>query len=201
MYEMLYAAHEFYRVYNNSPRVQWILGPGFQDKPEYSRLKKVIRGSLYLRPTEADLSDFKEYFLKLNPVDYTLNPWSANNWRQEYIQCPRIKEGLSCPDADIQSRRRDFRLGNNVQETLVAVEAYAHALKAAHTDLCGNTSGMCTALVNMNRTQLDSYLRSVTFQSQDGMDVSPQENGVLTRRTFDVMNIQLDGVTYRPVKV
>ena len=201
MYEIFYAAHEYYRVYDNSPQVQWILGPGFQDKPEYSRLKKAIRGSLFLRPTEVDLSDFKEHFLKLNPVDYTLNPWSANNWRQEYIECPSQREGLSCPDADIQSRRRDFRLGNNVQETLVAVETYAHALKDADADLCGNTSGMCSSLMNMNRTQLDFYLRSVSFQSQDGVYVSPQEDGLLTRRTFDVMDIQLDGITYRPVKV
>ena len=200
-YEMFYAAHEYYRAYNNSPQVQWILGPGFQDNAEYSRVKKALRGSLFLRPTEVDLSDFKEHFLKLNPVDYTLNPWSANNWRQKYIQCPSRREGLACPDADIQSRRRDFRLGNNVQETLVAVEMYTHALKDAHADLCGNTSGMCTSLLNMNRTQLDSYLKSVSFRSQNGVNVSPTEDGMLTRRTFDVMNIQLDGVTYRPVKV
>ena len=201
MYETFYAAHEYYQAYNNSPEVQWILGPGFQDKPEYNRLKKAIRGSLFLRPTEVDLSDFKEHFLKLNPVDYTLNPWSANNWRQEYIQCPSRREGLACPDADIQSRHRDFRFGNNVQETLVAVEAYAHALKDAHAELCGNSSGMCTSLVNMNKTQLDSYLKSVSFRSQDGVYVSPQESGMLTRRTFDVIDIQLDRVAYRPVKV
>ena len=205
MYEMFYAAHEYYRVYNNSPRVQWILGPGFQDIPEYSQLQGVIRGSLLLKPTAVDLSGFKEHFLKLNPVDYTLNPWSGNNWRQEYIQCPKRKQaGLACPDADIESRRRDFRLANNVQETLVAVETFAHAWKDAHADLCGRgdaAPGMCSALTNMNRSQLDSYLRSVTFLSTDGVYVSPQENGVLTRRTYDVMNIQQDGVTYRPVKV
>ena len=200
MFEVFKAVYQYYDVYNNSPRVQFILGPGFQDKPEYNNVKSEIKGSLFLKPSAVNLSDFKEHFLRLNPIDHTVNPWLANYWNQEYIKCPHRAEGVSC-SAHIEIRRRNFRLGNNVQETLVAVETYTHALKDAHADLCGNTSGMCLSLANMNRSQQNSFLQSVSFQSQDGVHVSRQEDGLLTKRKFDLMNIQLDGTSYRPVKV
>ena len=200
MFEVFQAVYQYYDTYNNSSRVQFILGPGFQDKPEYNKVFKYIRGALFLKPSAVNLSDFKEHFLTLNPIDHKINPWFANYWNQEYIECPHWEKRVSC-SADIETRRRNFRLANNVQDTLVAVETYAHALKHAHTELCGNISGMCSSLSTINRSQLDSFLQPISFLSEDGVQISRQEDGSLTQRSYDVMNIQRDGTSYTSVKV
>ncbi len=62
-FEMLSAMTQYREVHNNSPYLQLILGPGFQDKPEYNQVKDTIKGSLFLKPTAANLSSFKNYFL------------------------------------------------------------------------------------------------------------------------------------------
>ncbi len=133
-------------------------------------------------------------------MDDRNNPWLTEYWRHQYIDCPMRSEGVSC-DADIQTRTRNFRLGNNVQETLVAIETFAHALKDAHADLCGRTSGMCAALREMTSEHWTKYLASVSFSSQDGVRVSRQKSGRFTQMSFDVLNVQLDGTSYRPVEV
>ncbi len=88
-----------------------------------------------------------------------------------------------------------------MQEVLVAMETFAHALKDAHADFCGDTPGLCKKLKEkLDKNKMAEYMASASFVSQDGVAVS-RHAGSRATRSYDVMNIQLDGTGYTAVKV
>ncbi|XP_013414763.1 uncharacterized protein LOC106176781 isoform X2 [Lingula anatina] len=172
--------------------LQWIMGLPFHDEAAYSHLKDTIRGLIAFYEYSGTIPAFQEYFLSLTPENNTANPFFGSYWEQ----VNNCTLNATCASSQNYSRAEDYKQQQFVSETIASVYTFAHALKSAHTALCGGTPGLCGNLVNLSPKEMMKYLRQVKFTHLDGRPIAFKENGEAMHTQYGIQNIQLTGSSY-----
>lgn len=185
--------------------LQWIFVDLFADSlSNMPSAATYVKGALTITPTLPQLTDFKNYWTRLNPT--TADAWFAD-WFMATNQC-RLSSATSppypsttCSGSTISNWASQTSYVQNpyAASAALAVYAYANALKRAQADQCGSQSGMCTKLANMSATDFFSkYVTTtnITFGSQErvmglstGDRLTFTSQGFITDLGFDVWNI------------
>ncbi|CAG2206154.1 unnamed protein product [Mytilus edulis] len=148
--------------------IQWMVTDMNLMQETYSN---IARGAIAVMPRATLVTQFRDYFINLNEVSApTENPWLAN-WYMTQYQCklPGVtylpySNYTNCVTKTTNQRRNDFRQNAFVDRTIMAVFAYAKALRKAQEDRCGSSfSGICTSLQSLTTSDFHKYLKDVDF--------------------------------------
>lgn len=148
--------------------IQWIVTDVNLMQEGYTNL---ARGILAVVPRSTLVTEFRDYFVSLNEASApTENPWLAN-WYMTQYRCklpgvtytPYVNYG-DCVTQTTDQKRNDFRQNSFVDRTIMAVFAYAKALRNAQMGQCGSTPGMCASLQILTTSEFHEYLKDVDFQ-------------------------------------
>ncbi|XP_052073189.1 uncharacterized protein LOC127711239 isoform X2 [Mytilus californianus] len=181
--------------------IQWMVTDMNLMQETYSN---IARGAIAVMPRATLVTQFRDYFINLNEVlAPTENPWLAN-WYMTQYQCklPGVtylpySNYTNCITKTTNQRRNDFRQNAFVDRTIMAVFAYAKALRKAQEDRCGTSfSGICPSLQALTTSDFHKYLKDVdfTFSTSDnvpslsGKRVAFDENGDFITEDFTIWN-------------
>ena len=160
----------------------------------------VVRGSLSVAPQTFSNSEFEEYFLSLNPLTHTANPWFFDFWELVFNCSIQVRSGYELCNLNSQSLSRDiFSLQSTaVTPAMDAVYAFAHAIHRLQRDYCGASQGLCPEILDdrsggiaLRGELLLSYLHNVSFSPGfSTKNVSFNENGDPQGTNYSVSNLQ-----------
>ncbi|XP_062993109.1 vomeronasal type-2 receptor 26-like [Elgaria multicarinata webbii] len=172
-----------------------------------------IHGAISFAVHSKDLLGFQEFLLMRNPILEKEDGFFKVFW-EEAFNC-------SLPHPSLDKEAGGFCTGEEKLETLPgsvfemsmsghsysvynAAYAVAHALHAMHSSKLkhrGMVDGIKWDLLNQQPWQLQSFLRSVSFNNSAGEDVSFDQNGELVAG-FDIINwVTFPNQSFHRVKV
>ena len=174
--------------------LRWLMATPFHNAPEYNQLKSIFKGMVIIEPDSTEIGEFADYFRRLTPSNNRRNPWFADYFEQKY-KC-RVNKDCEASHNQLHSQTYSQQLYSS--QVIEAVYVYAHALKRAHTALCGGkTVGVCDDFALMQTERLWQYLINVSFNNFGTTTISFDENGNIGRKKYIISNIQLHGGSYR----
>ncbi|CAH1801205.1 unnamed protein product, partial [Owenia fusiformis] len=168
-------------------RLQWITPFGFEDSFSYHDIKSTISGIVTIEEYSGELTEFYYKFVGRRPRVHITNPWFKDYWEQQYDCLVNV----SCTISHHRNHTAEYHQHQYVSQTVTAVYTYAHALKKAHTDICGaNASGLCKDFVNIAPQRLLAYLKTVEFVGLSGQNIKFDEKGDLREVQYRIKNVQ-----------
>ena len=165
-----------------------------------SELYDTVQGSLTVAQQSLSSEEFEEYFLSLNPLNHSANPWFGEYWelifncsieiRAGYEQCDLKNQAFSLESTSLQS--------SVVTPAMDTVYAFAHALHSLQLDYCGGGPGLCKEILDsrsggvaIRGDLLLEYLYNVSFSPGASAEViSFNENGDPKGISYVIRNLQ-----------
>ena len=180
--------------------ITWIGSDAWGDNIP-SELYDTVQGSLSVAPQTFSSERFEEYFLSLNPLNHSANPWFAEYWelifncsidrvRPGYKQCDLTNQTFSIESTSLQS--------SVVTPAMDAVYAFAHAIHRMQQDFCGGGPRLCADMLDtrsggvaIQGEALLKYLRNVSFSpGASAESIHFDENGDPKGTSYVVRNLQ-----------
>ncbi|XP_072036969.1 metabotropic glutamate receptor 7-like [Amphiura filiformis] len=134
----------------------------------------VIEGAITVQPLAETIPEFDDYFTSLKPSTNGRNPWFHKYWA-EHFNCvwtpPMNNENdvRMCNGSEQISASSGYYQDPLIQFIVDAVLAFAHALKAMHTEYCGSGfRGLCNKMKERDVGSLLRFLKNVSFQGGTG---------------------------------
>ncbi len=195
--------------FSEAGRLQWVISDGrFAETLTFAYAKGVITVS----PSARTVSEFQDFWTSIDPQD---PPFTSPNFQEFHMASNRCKfSGITNPayvnfsdcEATTQEQRRQaFSQEGNTESGILAVYAYARALKNAHLEKCGGNPGLCDTLLRTTSEEFfRDYLRDVdlTFGDEERLPslasasdaAAPKRlrfdrNGDVSEVAFDVWNV------------
>ena len=134
-------------------------------------LESTADGTITFAHREGKMTDFETHFRSLNLTNYNANykKWFREFWQKQF-QCsfndssvPLNKKHpnrICTGEESLLSTRMEIA---PVRVVINAVYAMAYALDNMHRALCPDTEDMCKAMRHLKRTELQKFLKNVTF--------------------------------------
>ncbi|KAK3802485.1 hypothetical protein RRG08_043316 [Elysia crispata] len=161
---------------NNLPdagRLQWL----FVDFPLHAQFEAASiyqRGIISISAGSRFIVEFEDHWVRIDEN----NPSPENPWFQDWFastyncqfgasvgqrDCSTVFSGKDEYEREA-SRRAQYQQDQYVEAAVMAVFAYARALRTAQMTKCGVVSGMCQALRDMTRKEFyEDFLKMVDF--------------------------------------
>lgn len=151
-----------------------------------SEFHSVARGMISVSPKASLSSGFDQYFMSLNPANYTANPWFREYW-EVYFNCSfnsgNIALQLCNPTQEVISAETGYRQNSKVTFTIDAVYAFAYAVHNMIISLCPN-SQLCSDIVDtrsggeaVQGELLLEYLKNVSFPGMSAERIQFDSSG------------------------
>ncbi|PNF32911.1 hypothetical protein B7P43_G01845 [Cryptotermes secundus] len=192
---------------NLTGRFLFIGSDGWADRSDVTDgYEMQARGSISIRIHSSNVTDFDEYYFKLNPYTNTRNPWFREFWQQRFNCSIREDYGNStvmsaklvsaslergeCTGREKLSDR--YKADPKLSFIIKAIYTMAYGLHNMHQDVCGRDAvGLCSDLFPFNGSLFKSYLLNVTFMyGEDDELVEFDKQGDPPGR-YNIMNFQL----------
>ncbi|XP_078679957.1 uncharacterized protein LOC144915447 isoform X3 [Branchiostoma floridae x Branchiostoma belcheri] len=178
----------------------WIVSEGVgPDQTAVQEYGSHARGMVTFRPAFSVIQEFQQHMESQHAVNRRgINPWFPEYY-MELNQCKinhrsfdyttrKYVRFANLPECDSLVMLSGFNQTFVASKTIDAVYAFAHALRAAQTDLCEpNPSGLCDELLEMTQEEFFRYLQDVYFTGLGGNTVRFDETGNV-EAAYDLFN-------------
>jgi len=169
---------EVYPILNN---ITVIHGLSYVYTREHLKYANLLSRSLVVEEYNGEISEFRKYFLNLEPEQKPNNPWIPLYWEQanrtSKIQDSRLtSDGL-------------FTQAPYVSQTISSVFAFVEALKKAREAKCTNLNGLCSAVFDLKAEQFNDFIRNASFTSMDKQNIAFDNNGDLKNPTIMIKTV------------
>ncbi|XP_015185751.1 PREDICTED: metabotropic glutamate receptor 2-like isoform X1 [Polistes dominula] len=170
---------------NATGTFSWIGSDGWSARGLVSNGNEAeVEGTLSVQPQANPVMGFEEYFLNLTVENNKRNPWFVEFW-EDHFQCrypnstltPHNQKYTKACSTKERLTKENTVFEDQLQFVSDAVMAFAHAFRDMHRDLCGNKTGLCSAMKPTEGTKLLEYLRKVQFKGLSGDEFRFDENG------------------------
>ena len=150
----------------------WFAPFGIGSRDNVVSGRRYARGLLTMSPASRQVAEFEDHWVRLDatrpPAD---SPWYAE-WYMTVHRCrlPGASDAAfgafdACVMPTEAQRRREYKQTAAAEAAIMAVYAYAKALKLAQARLCGDTyRGLCGRLTDLSAKDFyETYVRSLDF--------------------------------------
>ncbi|XP_071817025.1 metabotropic glutamate receptor 7-like isoform X3 [Apostichopus japonicus] len=165
-------------------RFNWVGSDDWGNKyTPVENYKEVAEGAITLSHSADQDNGFKEYFLSLDPYNHiTDTRWFKEYWEATFkckFSASHSRIGRSMNDTEAKQQqgicngteslsKETFRHEGKVPFVIDAVYAFAHALHLMHSNVCNGIRGLCSAMQNIDGSELLQYLNRTTFEGKSG---------------------------------
>ncbi len=199
-------------------RLQFLMADGaFAGTLSYPFSKGLITASV----SATSLPEFEDFWVSMDPEN---PPADSPNFQEYYVAAHECSVAGLIVDANVpecqtlsESERRNlYNQESYTESAVLAIYAYAKALKLAHEEKCGGAAGPCSDLMDMpSREFFTNYLKTLnlTFTEEERIVSFVGSNGTASRRLqfdqngdiahigYDIWNVQEEDGLSRFVKV
>lgn len=179
-------------------KIQWVGSDAWGNVVWLKELQHLAHNAITVSPKSVRLKAFEDYFIALRPDTNTRNPWFKEYW-QVHFNCSLGRTLNSFPKMCSNSTKltkKNSNIDMRSSNAIDAVNAFARALHAMHTDLCSGSAGLCKNMINISGLEFLKYIRNVSFEGATGHKVAFDNHGDVDG-IYDLMLFKKHNDIYR----